>query len=360
MLRLNRSTMVRERWPIGGLVLALLSAGTSARAAFSWSEVPNDGTHFTQSGPALVRALSDSPPRPFDCGPYAPPPGLEQLHVFAIKDDGKLWEDIGSPSSPWSWAGWQNGDLSTNCNANACDFTGSNPSATQFTYTSQGWTNQLAVVARNTSTQVAWANIFIGDPTECYDRDWLGWQAIPGLFVNDIAVTFFSPYLYVFGEGQNGMMYTTHVDVNSYPNWTTPAAIPNGWFSGGAAATVVDGKLFVVGRASDNNYYWSQSSDGTNFTAWGELPAFGFQTAPAISGWSGGHLDVSGIVGAYQELYHSTSDNYGLTWTGFSQLDNSLTHYPPASFSYTTGGTYMAQTEGYYASMGAVWVGDGP
>ena len=364
MTRFKISKTKLGRWPLAGLVLALLSVGTSAQATFSWTQVPNDGTHYTQSGPALTEVYSD---------PCSPNGGLEQIHMFAIKDDGYLWEDIGNPGSsmpeyegPWSWAGWQNNiDADTSCNNGPCQFSGSNPSATAFTLVTslgQYWSDQIAVVARNTTTDVAYINLFIGDPDECEDRDWLGWSPIPGTWVNDVAVTFWYPYIYVFGEGSNGMMFMTRINGSAFgPNWTTPVAIPNGWFNAGAAAVVVDSNIFVVGRSTDNNYYWSSSTDGASFSSWVELPPYGFQSAPAISGWSGGHLDVSGIA-TFSALFHATTDNYGQTWTSFSQVDSSETRYPPASFSFygNWGVTRMAQTEGYYPQYGTVWEGDGP
>ena len=342
MTRLDARKTRLRRWPLVGLVLALLLSGASARAVFSaWHKISN-GTHLTASGSALL-SIDDQ----FDHG----------LHVFAIKDDQEVWQNTGTKtdSKGWMWGGWNS--LDTTCNGVTCQFGGSRPSATEFT--SNFLVDQLAVTARNTTTQVVWVNLFLGDPSG-NGRGWTGWQWIPNAwYPTDVAIIFYSHWLYVFGQGGNGMEFVTKNDVAagwSPNNWTTPVTIANGWPTSGAAATVEDGAIFLVVRGgSDNNYWWTWSGDGTAWEAWLEIPGPGFQSAPAVSSWPGGHVEVSGMDSG-GHLLRTVTDNYAQTWSAYSPVNSATSAFPPAAFSPGTGVTRMAETQG----DSTVYESDGP
>jgi hypothetical protein len=164
------------------------------------------------------------------------------------------------------------------------------------------------------------------------------------------------------GIGTDGKMYWTSYDMYdpySPGGWTTPLPIPNGLFKSGVAATVLNGVVYAAALGLDNNYYWSWSA-GSAFQPWSAIPPNMYMySQPALSSWAGGHLDIAGLDGA-AHVAHATSDNYGQTWTYYSDVGLDPYIYSPASFSPAVGVIRMAATNSGRPPLGTIYEGDGP
>lgn len=313
-----------QRRILAGLVCASVAFGARAYATFAPFAMVPGGT--VQQGPAADMRDPNS------------------IDLFGVMSDNQVWNNFGfNLGGSWQFTGWVS--LGGACNGSVCNFHGSRPSSTVFTQ--NGIANNFAVTARQGAAE--WINpCLIADPdgTKCTFQ---GWSQLPGQYNSDVAIVFLAPSLFIYGEGLDARMYQSHNNVSlgySASNWTAPVAQSTGLLSSPVGATVLDGNVFVVVRGNDNaNYYLNRSSDGINFvfSAWPEIPGPQFITGPALSSWSGGHLEIFGIQWGGQVM-HATSNDSGAHWTTYSQVGTNITAYPPAAFSPQIGVTHLFET----------------
>jgi hypothetical protein len=162
------------------------------------------------------------------------------------------------------------------------------------------------------------------------------WNAIPSPITmsDDPAIVYKAPYLYVFArEYFSARVYWARNDVGasySPAGWTGWTVLSDAT-SAAPAAAVVDGVLTVVVRGSDNRFYTAKSSDGQTYGKWQTIGTTTFASSPAISGWTGGHLDVSGTATGTGEALVATSTNGGSSWSAFQSIGGVLIDAPAAA-----------------------------
>jgi hypothetical protein len=172
---------------------------------------------------------------------------------------------------------------------------------------------------------------------------WDGWKVIPGggPFQSAPAIVYARPYVYVFAQKNDSLIYWTRNDVSSVyssANWSPWATIPTGILTSAPAAIALGSSVLVAARGGDNAF-WFNLFDGSNWNGWAPVPGGAFKSEPAISQWgSGAHLDFWG-QGLDNSIWVSSWD---LTWAGYSagpwnQVPNGTLSTAPAAYSLRVG-----------------------
>jgi hypothetical protein len=292
-----------------GALAVLIGATPAPAAAFNaWQQV--SGGSVT-SGPAVAIQ------------------GTENLLVVARATDSSYYSNSGfslDGGSTWTYLGWF---------ALGGGFQGA-PAATSY-----GSSQQNFAVVGDALDSRPYINVCVSvGGASC---SFGGWTQIPGLVVaNDLAVVYSAPYLYTFAivsapaGTANG--YWTRNDVSSgfnSANWSSWSLIPNGVLIAAPAATVLDGSIYVAGAGTDSHYYITHSTNGSSWSSWAQVApgnSTQFNSAPALTSWSGGHLQVFGAVShsGANECWSNISSNSGATWGTYTSAGGNLIGAPAA------------------------------
>lgn len=286
------------------------------------SRPDTEGPVETPSGELNVNKFGGWTPIPglgtFASGPAALTRGSTILDVYARGTDNSFWQNFAFTTNgvDWNWLGWQ---------PFGSGFSGK-PGATTWGPTRDA----VAVAGRATSDHIFVEAVL---PPGLFKS----WAAVrDDVFVKDPAITYSQPYLFLFALKSNGFLYfskndtTTGYDPN---NWTAWAFIPNGTLASEPTAATANGQIFVTARGTDDKFWITSSANqGASWTLFRPIPSsMTFAFGPALVSSPNGQLNIFGTALGTGQVWNSTSNDSGGTWTTFLSLGGPILDGPSAA-----------------------------